>query len=208
MNQKGFLSLALLTIVVVLIALGAGYWFWTQEPSAESVTELSTLPGDAASTQPTATSPTPMPKATQPSPTSVPAQNAEMANWKAYVNTKYQFEFAYPETWVNREGGSSQSDVEFIMSRSEPCPQSCLAGNTPSLTIQFLNQNIEQFTAGNTRSTIGTHVAYTSPVSGNIEGGANQTIYISLPQGTLAIFTEAIPQKQLGQILSTFSFGN
>src|SRR3989344_2025482 len=110
MGSKGFSSLALLGIVAVLVIGGLAYWFLTQKPSAESVTELSTLPGDAASTQPTATSPTPMPKATQPSPTSVPAQNAEMANWKAYVNTKYQFEFAYPETWVNREGGSSQSD--------------------------------------------------------------------------------------------------
>jgi hypothetical protein len=83
MNQKGFASIALVAIIVVIIAVG-GYFVLIREqkPVAQQTT------------------PTPVttqtPTSQQPSPTPI----NETASWKTYKNEKYKFQFNYPANWA------------------------------------------------------------------------------------------------------------
>lgn len=76
-NQKGFAEIFLIGLVVVIIAV-AGYFAFIKksEPVAEQLT--------------------PAPVVTQTN-TMTSTSTDETANWKTYINTKYGYEFKYPE---------------------------------------------------------------------------------------------------------------
>jgi hypothetical protein len=98
-NQKGFASMVLIGVIVVLVAVG-GYFAFVKK--SEPITQQ---PVQAPVTTQENT-PTPITQAPN-----VEKQNAdyqalinETANWKTYANTQYGFEFKYPSDWKFHDG--------------------------------------------------------------------------------------------------------
>ncbi|KKR88960.1 MAG: hypothetical protein UW50_C0002G0023 [Candidatus Wolfebacteria bacterium GW2011_GWA1_44_24] len=97
MNQKGFINIILVVIIVALV--GAGAYFVS--------TRQTISPTPMPSSSPT---PTPTPTPTQPSTTDtglkpstpVPPQ-ANKSAWKTYRNNKYLFQLSYPYGWKVKE---------------------------------------------------------------------------------------------------------
>ena len=85
-QQKGFIEIVLIGVIVVLLAIG-GYFAFRK--NSAPVVE-----------QPT---PNPAPIVTQTNtPVTTPATADETANWKTYTNSQYGFELKYPSTWLSK----------------------------------------------------------------------------------------------------------
>lgn len=80
--QKGFVSMVLIGVVIVLVAIG-GYFVLSKKSNQSNNSKTSTA---------TSTS----------------------ANWKTYNNSKYGFEFQYPENWVISNCGTEKSESLVI----------------------------------------------------------------------------------------------
>jgi hypothetical protein len=109
MNQKSFIKIILVVVIIVLLC-AVGY-FTLVKKSLPIAQQISTP------TQTLTKTPTPVPTTT---PMSTPKD--ETKNWKIYTNNKYGFRFKYPPSW--RLGGpplgeSSQFNDDLIQFRGE-----------------------------------------------------------------------------------------
>lgn len=122
-HKTGFAALPL--VVIVLVLLGGGAYFWSQNSATFNVAQK---PAITPSAPPGFTPPTtPPPSAPIP-----PVANPDpMANWKTYTDKDYGFEIKYPSDWHTQ---LVQSDILFVP------PE----GNTPNrgATIQVVENGM------------------------------------------------------------------
>lgn len=90
MSQKGFVSTAVLIVILVLMAIGGAYYLGTQKNLQTSVSLNSVSPSN---------SPTPTQTASV-APTSSSVTPDVPANWKIYTSTTEKASFGYPPEWI------------------------------------------------------------------------------------------------------------
>ncbi len=110
MNQKGFVNIILIMVVVVLIGV-AGYFGLVRksEPVVEQIPSAQTL------------TPTPQVSNNQPAP--IPTPSGETANWKTYRNEVFGFEFSYPEEFpfgAGQKAPDPQGTYNYLFNISGP----------------------------------------------------------------------------------------
>jgi hypothetical protein len=118
MNQKGFINVILVIIIIVLA--GALGYFTLVKKSPPIAQQTPTHTPTFTPTKISASTPTPTPK-------------DETKNWKIYTNNKYGFTFKYPPSW--KVGGpplgeSSQFNDDLIQFRGES--EKCVVTFGPS----------------------------------------------------------------------------
>ena len=99
MNQKGFASIILVVIIVVLVSV-AGYFTFVKK------------------SEPIAQQPTPTPiqtTTTTKTPVSLTPTPDKISTWKTYTNSQYGFEVKYPDTWKVSETAAS---VNFMLAKN------------------------------------------------------------------------------------------
>jgi hypothetical protein len=98
-NQKGFVNIVLMVVIVVLVGV-VGYFAFVKK------------------LEPVAKQPTPAPtQATTPTKTPVsPTQTAkdETAGWKTFTDTQYGFKFEYPATWKATANDNEGPDYKVV----------------------------------------------------------------------------------------------
>lgn len=98
MNQKGFSDIAL--FLVIVLALGVvGYFVFVKK-------------SDQTAQQ------TPTPAQTNTGISPAPTQNNQLANWKTYSNSKYNFSLKYPDGWTIEESLNMDDTGRVISLRS------------------------------------------------------------------------------------------
>ncbi|MBI2055961.1 MAG: hypothetical protein HYT37_01110 [Candidatus Sungbacteria bacterium] len=131
MNNKGFVNIALIGIVVILLGIG-GYFVWSEygpQPCAQSL-----LPSEAVNKKTGEKKifeyPCAVPRgwvitdyhpATTPQPTSIPTPQQpsptptnETTSWKTYKNDTYSFELKYPSDWASKGSWSENGGFFYV----------------------------------------------------------------------------------------------
>jgi len=108
--NRGFVSIALIIAALVVVAVGAGGWWYVNQPSASPEAQLPTLQKNTNVGAQAAVKPAPTQK-TPPQPNPTPVQSGETANWKTYRNESYGFEFKHPTEY--RNDGLKEGDYLF-----------------------------------------------------------------------------------------------
>lgn len=107
-SQKGLAPIIIILIVVGIVAISGGVYWWQKSAPKENVP----APTFTAPTAPTSPTSIPTPTAPTPSPTPTPKPD-ETSNWKIYQSERLGFEIKYPENWVSEEKYKHINQVGF-----------------------------------------------------------------------------------------------
>lgn len=209
-SSKPFRWLWIAIIGFFLAVVGAGAYFLGTQNSKTAVSQYK----NSSLSEPL-----------QPSPTQT---TDSTVNWKTYTNTKYNFAFKYPQTYLTREDQNTDG-VFLLSSLSEKQElESCFKNKTPecnnySLRLEFSNKSkssnlsLTDFVKGeqqNTAAFTTTIIAGYPALQHRFEGiGIVENVYINRNTSVFHIYANAIIDADnniriLDQILSTFRFEN
>lgn len=208
MNQKGFVNIILVVVIVVLLGV-VGYFTFVKKPKPVA---QQLAPTQVANT----------PKS---SPAPTPAPDDPTANWKTYTNTQYGIEFKYPNNWetdaydTNANNSFSIHFTNYKVKDRVDCSKfigmeiqagHTIEGSFDAFVKSEVN-NIGMGPSGNlTPIIIGGHAAYKVENSGwdsacggpgyFIQESSTKYVYIFSGRG------KETDQKIIDQIISTFKF--
>src|SRR5215208_1286012 len=111
MVQKGSALVIVILILAAVIATGAGAWYYLSKKNSTQILDVLAEPNTRATTQPP----------TQQLETPRQLSQDIYANWRAYRNKKYGFEFNYPNNWklVSEEQDTSKTNTWAVIIKSE-----------------------------------------------------------------------------------------
>lgn len=193
MNQKGIASIAIILIIVGVLIIAGGIWYWqNQKEKPAACAQDAQLCPDGSYVSRTGS---------DCEFAACPELNDETADWQTYRNEKYGFEFKYPNYWTFRESLTFDSNSNYKLSvryiskeqNSAPAPTYCTAnqGDPRCQTVKIYDNysaNIDWQWGGDNF----TYIDIYSPDGGRVE------IYV-----TDFIATD---KAIVLQILSTFKF--
>jgi len=101
MNQKGFVNIILVVVIVILLGVVGYFALVKKSPLIVQQTPISTQT-----------------KTPTPTPTPTPVPTNETANWKTYINKDYNFQLTFTDAWVGykvyKEQLINNSGVSYI----------------------------------------------------------------------------------------------
>lgn len=187
-SQKGFTAPLLLAFVVVLL-IGGGAYVYVQNKQASQRSVIS----PPVQTNPTAQAP-----------------NSQIADWETYRNTKYGFEFKYPQDHIVYSGfkndmlvtaspDSEQVNIAVDESKAVCCEPISLSFTVGNVTDRMFEDSRFEW------EMINGYQVFLLKGEGNL-GSAYKTLHIKLPSGYWITILQSAQSDFLDKILSTLKF--